>query len=315
MRLKKAIVSFLEGYFSTCRRSPKTIEAYGLDLKQFREFAGSRVCLVNIGPDILEEWAVGLREAGYASASIRRKFASLKVFFNYWVRRGVIERSPAWQLRLDLAPEEKLPSVLSFQEIQRLLSQARRELGSFPRKLSTSRDQTFLALRNLAIVELLFATGIRVGELTSLRVGDINDDRRHFLINGKGSRQRIAMLLDDRSHRAAVTYRRHRVNLAAHTDALFINLFGGALSTQGVAYNLSRLATAARIETHVTPHILRHTIATQLLRRGADIRVVQEFLGHASITTTQKYTHISQEHMEEALRSSHPNLDASFVCD
>jgi site-specific recombinase XerD len=308
VRLNRAIESFLEGYFSTCRRSPKTIEAYRLDLRQFCEFAGGGKYLKSISPEILEEWAACLQEAEYASTSIRRKFASLKVFFHYWVRRGEIDRSPAWQLRLDLAPEKKLPSVLSLEDVQRLLSQARRELGPFPRKLSTSPDQTFLALRNLAIVEVLFATGIRVGELTSLRVDDIDDSRRHFVINGKGSRQRVVMLLDDRSHRAVMTYRRHRANLPTETDALFINLFGRDLSTQGVAYNLLRLAAAAKIGTRVTPHVIRHSIATLLLRRGADIRVVQEFLGHASITTTQRYTHVSREHLERTLRSCHPNL-------
>ncbi len=308
MRLKTAIASFVTGYFSTCQRSPKTIEAYRLDLHQFAEFAGARVRLKGIGPDALERWAARLRKDGYASTSIRRKFASLKVFFHYWERRGEIERSPAWRLRLDLAPEEKLPSVLSLEESDRLLAQARCEIESSPRRLDGPTDRRFLALRNLAIVELLFATGMRVGELTSLRVDDIDGQKRRFVINGKGSRQRIAMLLDDHSHGAIMAYRKHRVSLAADTDALFINLFGRALSTQGVAYNISRLARAAGIGRRITPHMLRHTIATLLLRQGADIRVVQVFLGHASITTTQRYTHVSRAHMQRTLRACHPNL-------
>ncbi len=116
------------------------------------------------------------------------------------------------------------------------------------------------------------------------------------------------MLLDDHSHGAITTYRRHRVGLAADTNALFVNLFGRALSTQGVSYNLARLAKAAGIRRRVTPHVLRHTIATLLLRRGADIRVVQVFLGHASITTAQRYTRVSQTHIQQVLRSCHPNL-------
>ncbi len=308
MRLKTAIASFLEGYFSTCQRSPKTIQAYSLDLRQFCEFAGAWKRLENLGPEILERWAALLREGGYSSASIRRKFASLKVFFHYWTRRGEIRSSPASQLRLDLAPEVRLPKVLSLEDVQRLLAQARREVGRVPKRLRQASDPTFLALRNLAIVELLFATGIRVGELTSLRVGDIDNQRRQFVINGKGSRQRVAMLLDDSSHGAVTRYRKYRLALPADTDALFINLFGDALSTQGVAYNLSRLAVAAKIETRVTPHVIRHTIATLLLRHGADIRVVQEFLGHASIVTTQRYTHISRKQLERTLRTCHPNL-------
>lgn len=308
VHLEMAIAVFLEGYFATCHRSSKTIRAYGLDLRQFLCFAGDKTALAGVSPEVLEAWATQLRESGYASASIRRKFASLRVFFRYWERRGTIERSPTWGLRLDLAPEVKLPVVLSLDEIQRLLGQARGELGPAPTSIKHSGDRTFLALRNVAMIEVLFATGIRVGELTSLTIRDIDIEGRQFVINGKGSRQRVARLVDDYSHEALVSYRDLRLSLLSTTDAFFLNLFGGRLSAQGVAYNLSRLATAAGIEKHVTPHMLRHTIATLLLRQGADLRVVQEFLGHSCITTTQRYTHISQEHLEQALRVCHPNL-------
>ena len=308
MQLRRAIDRFLEGYFSTCRRSEKTIQAYTIDLRQFREHAGSRARLEKVGPEVLEAWAAALKEAGYASASIRRKFAALKVFFNYWVRRGGLESSPAWRIRLDLAPERRLTQVLTIDEVRRLLRQAKRELGRYPRRLSTEVDATFLALRNLVIVELLFATGIRVGELTAIELGDVLLDERTLRINGKGARQRLAFLPDRESFRAVSTYMTHRRNLAPAHRALLVNTLGNPLSSQGAAGVVSRLAREARVDQRVTPHLLRHTVATLLLQNGTDIRVVQEFLGHSAITTTQRYTHVSKRHFSDEIRRSHPNV-------
>lgn len=308
MYLAKAIDRFLEGYFSTCQRSEKTIRAYSIDLRQFREHVGGRRTLARVGPEELEGWAAGLKEAGYASSSIRRKFAALKVFFGYWVRRGELEHSPMWRVRLDLAPERVLVKVLTVDEVRRILRQAKRELGRYPRRLSTSIDEKFLALRNLAIVELLFTTGIRVGELTSLDLGDLHLEERAMTVKGKGARQRLALLPDNESYRAIATYSEHRRNIDTfHTD-LFLNNFGGALSSQGAANIVSRLAEEAQIAKRVTPHMLRHTVATLLLQSGADIRIVQEFLGHAAISTTQRYTHITKSHLNQKLREHHPNF-------
>ena len=276
-------------------------------LEQFRQFLGGRPRLEKISPDHLERWAAELKAAEYASASIRRKFASLKVFFNYWTRRGLLDRSPAWKIRLDLAPQRVLTRVLTVQETKSLLRQAKRALGRFPRKLSTTTDSTFLALRNLAIVELLFATGIRIGELVGLRLSDFRPDDRVLTINGKGSRQRLAVLPDSKSFRAVSTYFNHRLGISTSCNSFFLNSLQQSLSAQGAANIVSSLADEAGITHRVTPHMLRHTVATLLLRNGADIRVVQEFLGHSTISTTQRYTHVSKDHMTSELQKHHPN--------
>lgn len=306
MQLKRAVELFLEGYFSTCQRSEKTIQAYSIDLKQFREALGARTQIEKITPERLEAWAVQLREAGYASTSIRRKFATLRVFFGYWVRRQRLATSPLWHIRLDLARESVLPRVLTLAEARMLLRQAKRELGPYPRRLSTTTDATFLALRNLAIVELLLATGMRIGELTLVTESDFRHDEGALLVRGKGARERLAILPDARSQRVLATYSDHRQNLGADTSSYFINVFGGGLSTQGAANVVSRLAESAGITRRVTPHMLRHTVATLLLKNGADIRVVQEFLGHSSISTTQRYTHVTKEHLTSTLHAHHP---------
>jgi site-specific recombinase XerD len=167
--------------------------------------------------------------------------------------------------------------------------------------------QEFIAGRNLAIVEILFATGMRVGELAALNITSWNHDERWFLVDGKGLKQRVAMLPDDRSLEATRIYLAIRERMDLEHDALLVNSRGHRLTTQGVARIVAKLASEAGIESHVTPHMLRHTVATLLLRLGADIRVVQEVLGHSSIATTQRYTHVTKEHLKSALILHHPS--------
>lgn len=307
MWLRKAVDQFLTGYFATCRRSDKTLRAYSTDLDQFCNFLGNRIRMESIRPDVLESWAAELKDAGYASASIRRKFAAVKVFFNYWVRRDKIETSPAWRVRLDLAPEKKLVKVLTVDEVRRLLRQAKQEVGRIPRKPSPTIDGTFLALRNLAIVEVLFATGIRVGELVALRLTDFRPDENSLLVRGKGARQRLAYLPDKRSLRALTTYNRFRNAVPTQTPNIFLNANGHPLRAQSAGNIVTRISRNAEIDRHVTPHMLRHTVATLLLQQGADLRVIQEILGHASITTTQIYTQVTRSHVAVTLEACHPN--------
>ncbi len=306
MLLRKAIEQFLEGYFSTCQRSRHTFQAYSIDLDQFSQAMGPNLRLRTVTPERLEGWAMELKEVGYAAASVRRKFATLRVFFSYWVRKRRLESSPVRRIRLDLAKEEVLPKVLTLPEAKKLLRQAKRELGPYPKELSTSRDTTFLALRNLAIVEVLLATGMRVGELAALKVSDYQEEEGCLIVSGKGARQRLALLPDRRSQRILSTYSNHRIGMPLDNLILFINVFGGPLSTQGVANAITRLAEKAGIPKRVTPHMLRHTTATLLLENGADIRVVQEILGHSSILTTQRYTHITKAHLASTLKACHP---------
>jgi site-specific recombinase XerD len=154
---------------------------------------------------------------------------------------------------------------------------------------------------------------MRVGELVSLRLKDWREDDQSFVVQGKGDRQRLAILPDDRSVAAVQAYLPKRRALQVGQDALLLNAAGRPLSTQGVARVLDRFAHQAGVPTHVTPHMIRHTVATLLLRHGADIRVVQEVLGHTSITTTQRYTHVSKEHLMETLRAHHPSRHMSVT--
>jgi site-specific recombinase XerD len=294
---------------------------------------------------VVEGWARELREKGYQPTSIRRKLAALRALCNYWVRRNVLAASPFWRLRLNLGSARTLPRVLSADEVAALLREAARRARAHPAAARHGLGPGFLAVRDLAIVELLFATGVRVGELVGIRLDDLSLQERSILIRGKGRRQRLAFLTEPQSLQAVQQYvklrtalpallapmaapadptaersdpataRSDQIAASAHrttapaggpTAALFVNSAGRALTTQGVATALRGLAQAAGIPRRVTPHMLRHTVATLLLRNGADLRVVQEFLGHASIVMTQRYTQVAKEQLIRTLENHHP---------
>ena len=312
MNFTDATEAFLNGYFSTCRRSPKTHAAYKIDLNQLKDYLGSVDPLRTITADTLERWAVHLRDANYSAVSIRRKFATARVFFNYWVRKGAIENSPLWRIRLDLGRQRLLPRSISGSEAKALIEAAWSAVPSEKAIAERPSDLAFLRLRNLAAIETLFATGMRVGELISLNLQDWREEEVSFTVRGKGERQRLAFLPDDRSFKAFQKYLTVRKSMPAIHDAVFLNPRGNRITTQGIARVIAQVAKSAGISVRVTPHMLRHTVATLLLRFGTDIRVVQEVLGHASIATTQRYTHVSKEHMISALRSRHPSHHLSI---
>jgi integrase/recombinase XerD len=318
MQLAQAIAEFLTGYFSTHERSKKTILAYDSDLRQFAKHAGNEIDLQALRGASIEEWAAHLKREGYSPASMRRKMVVLKVFCSYWVRRGELNESPFWRVKLSLGRIRQLPRALTEGEMRGLLVEAGRhhKTNSVSRKgpvLSKSREsgasnQRYRALRNLALIDLLFATGMRVGEASALNGEDFIVSESAFRIRGKGGRDRLAFVVDDQTILIQRQHFEARSQLTTESTALFLNASNQRLSTQGIANIIAQFRRQAGIERHITPHMLRHTVATLLLRNGVDIRVVQEFLGHASIATTQRYTHVAKEHLIGVLRKHHPSL-------
>lgn len=221
-------------------------------------------------------------------------------------------------MKLSYGRVEQLPRSLTVREMRRLLDRAWRNHSDViihdgkPAAVDTSvrlLSYRYRALRNLALIDLLFATGMRVGEVSSLDVHDFVLKEKVFRVEGKGGRERLAFIVDEETVRIQREHLEARAKIETDNPALFLNASVGRLTTQGMANIIERLRSEAGIERHVTPHMLRHTVATLLLRNGMDIRVVQEFLGHASIATTQRYTHITKEHLIGGLRKYHPSLD------
>jgi site-specific recombinase XerD len=244
----------------------------------------------------------------------------LKVFCSYWVRKGELHESPFWRVKLSIGRIEQLPRALTEREMRSLLKRAWHDYSTTKdiRDGLETTSQTsgqwkasscdYRALRDLALIDLLFATGIRVGEASALDIRDFFWREAAFRVQGKGRRDRLAFVVDEETMQIQREHLEARSNIKTESPALFISGSGKRLSTQGITNVIARLRRGARIKRHVTPHMLRHTVATLLLRNDVDIRVVQEFLGHASIATTQRYTHVTKEHMVRVLRKRHPSL-------
>lgn len=310
MEIEAARKAFTKGYFSTNHRQEKTKQAYTSDLVQFGVFVGRQMNIKSIKGSHVEKWAEQLREKDYSPASIRRKMVSLKVFFGYWMRIGLLRESPFWRIRISVGKEFQLPRTLTKDEIEGILIQAHLRCvntSDMGNKLTPS-SKNFLSLRNKAILELLFATGVRVGELSSIDLDDYISAETAFRIRGKGRKERMAFIVDSKTAITYTNYLLARQELDIESQALFVNASGNRLSPQGISNIVRMLRKACGIKKNITPHMLRHTVATMLVRNGVDIRVVQEFLGHASIATTQRYTYISKDHLVSELRARHPSL-------
>ena len=275
--------------------STNTLAAYRNDLDQLSAFL-ARECAgewKRVDRDDVADYVLELYQRGYADTTRARKVASMRSLFSFLVDEGVIDGDPAENL---VSPRvgRSLPEALSTEEVERLLEAP---AGDSPE-----------AWRDRAMLELLYATGIRVSELVSLELGDIDLDQGFIRCFGKGSKERLIPV-----HQAAVeSIRRYlahgRGGLASQASgqAAFLNRRGSRLTRQGFWLILKGLAGRAGIDRNISPHSLRHSFATHLLHGGAPLRNVQELLGHASITTTQVYTHLTSEHVRSEYAKAHP---------
>ena len=241
----------------------------------------------------LRAFLAQLHRKNDARTTMARKLSAARSFFRYLVREGVITSNPAQNVstpRLD----KKLPTRLEEDEVFRLLD---------------SPDKTSpLGRRDRALLEFLYATGLRVGELVQLNCSDCDFHQNLVRVLGKGGKERIVPFGTPAAE-ALETYlvdRRHLVCLGKGTDALFLNARGGRLTTRSVRRQLQRYIRQAALRVEVSPHTLRHAFATHLLERGADLRSIQELLGHSSLATTQKYTHLSTTKLLEVYEKAHP---------
>lgn len=265
--------------------STDTCEAVGMvDFRDLRRFVGEST------------------RKGAAPRTVARKVAAIRAFFGYLTRRGLIESNPADQLKTPKLPK-KLPGFLTVEEILGALS---RGTGEMEEGESTGFDG-FTAARDTAIVELLYGTGIRVAELSALDVEDVDISERTARVTGKGRKERVVLM-----GRACADSLAGYLDISAPRrarsaeGALFLNSRGGRLTVRSVARIVKEAFSRACGRLDISPHTLRHTFATHLLDAGADLRIVQELLGHVNIATTQIYTHVTAERLKEAYRRGHP---------
>lgn len=277
--------------------SPYTVRNYGTEIAAFTAYVQEQGIdhWSDVTPHLLEQWLGELAMQGIAPASISRRVYEVRAFFNFLEKRQRIEHNPMTAVRGPKVPR-RLPRHLTVDEVFALLRAA--------------DGHTPYALRDRAILELLYGSGVRLGELVALNVEDLVLDRREVRVRaGKGGRERIA-LFGRVAETALRTYlqqgRPALVSPQRSTSALFLNREGGRLSRVSINKIVHHYAHKAGLRKEVTPHVLRHSFATHLMEAGADIRVVQELLGHRSPQTTQVYTHVSQHHLRRVYDRYHP---------
>jgi integrase/recombinase XerC len=274
--------------------SAHTLRAYAADLAHFASFCRAsgiaRVADVDLAS--IRAWLVCLRGQGLRPSSVARRLAALRSWFRFLVRRGVVETSAARAVR---SPRRPRPLV-SFLPVDEAFSLVEgRALGG-PRRE-----------RDVAILELLYASGLRVAELAGLALDDVDRSARTVRVLGKGRRERVVPL-GAAAARALDAYLGRR---GAAPGPLFLNARGGRLSPRSVHTVVRRAAAAAGITRRVSPHTLRHTFATHLLDAGADLRMIQELLGHRRLSTTQRYTHVSADQLLRVYDAAHPRARAA----
>jgi integrase/recombinase XerD len=294
MNVQQAIAQFLEHGQSVRNLSDRTIRAYQSDLAQF-DLHMHEASAVEITPDDLETYLEKLGGGPYRDTSIRRKVAALKVFFRFLEEQGIVQESPARKLKIKKPVENRVPTVLSSREVRALLAAPKEQVA----ELANSRDQSagsrnryFCAVRDNLILELLFTTGIRIGELVAVNVADVDLDRKQIQITGRATRGRLVSLSSDDVMNAIRQYLDLRGERPLSTPALFVGRSGTRLTIYSIENIFKKHVRLAEIKRHVTPHSLRHTMAAMLVSSGADIREIQEILGHASILSTQVYTRL-----------------------
>ncbi|MDF2569897.1 MAG: xerD 2 [Sporomusa sp.] len=272
-----------------------TLESYGRDLRQFQTYLqNSQLDFIqNSNRNTILSYLNNLQVKGRAVSTISRNLAAIKSFYQYLVRERHLEKDPAVNLESPKL-EKKLPKILSITEVEELLKQ----------------PNTFqpTGLRDKAMLELLYATGIRVSELISLNISDVNLDMGYIKCYGKGAKERIVPLgsIAAKCVQEYIAKGRPKLVRTYEEASLFVNHHGNRLTRQGFWKIIKKYAMEANITKEITPHTLRHSFATHLLENGADLRSVQEMLGHADISTTQIYTHVTKNRLKEVYDKTHP---------
>lgn len=275
--------------------SKNTLESYKRDLKQFIAYLrkSEQSKIEEISRQNIVSYLMVLREQGKATSTISRSMASIRAFFQFLLRDQKIISDPSIHLETPKI-ERRLPKVLSIAEVEALLQ--------------APQSSTAFGQRDRAMLELLYATGIRVSELISLSLEDVHLQMGFVKCLGKGSKERVIPLgrVAIESLEQYIQVGRHKLDKRKRSKALFLNHHGNPISRQGFWKIIKKHAKDAGIEKDIMPHTIRHSFATHLLENGADLRSVQEMLGHADISTTQIYTHVTKTRLKDVYSKAHP---------
>jgi len=291
--MRAATQAFLRHLERERNASRHTIRAYGDDLNQLSDYLegvlGRAARPEDVDHVLIRGFLAELHRRGLKKTSSARKLAGVRTFFQFLCREGVLDKNPARALQSPRL-EKRIPTPLDEAQVDGLLDVPGDDAA---------------AVRARALLELLYATGIRSAELVGLDVGEVDLEARMVRVLGKGSKERIVPF-GTRARTALRAWLAARAGLRPKTDAVFINLRGGRLSDRSVRALVDRRVRQVSLTRRCSPHTLRHSFATHLLARGADLRAIQELLGHASLSTTQRYTHVDTRQLLEVYKKTHP---------
>jgi len=295
MNLQKEIATYLHYCKYQKKLNAKSIKAYSIDLRQFIEHFDATL-EQKLTKSMFSEYIVWLHQT-YSPRTAKRKLASLRAFMNYLEFEEIIDINPISKIRMKFQEPKELPKTIPLKSIEQILAIAYRE-----HKAAKTAFSAFVALRNTAILETLFATGMRVSELCSLKTSDVNLEDGIIRIIGKGAKERVIQIGNDE----VLDILRKYKNANKHSTDFFVNRLASRMSEQSVRFMIRKVSKTAGISLHVTPHMFRHSFATLLLEEDVDIRYIQKMLGHSSIQTTQIYTQVTSEKQRKILTAKHP---------
>lgn len=290
--------------------SEKTLKAYLIDLRQFHDFLGRakfKKSIRKLDKGTARKFVHSLAEK-YETRSVKRKIATVKAFYNFLEYDEQIQLNPFRNLRLRLNPPRSLPKLIPPKYIQKLLKELYLRKKRF-RKRERSLASYRCLVRDISVIELLFATGIRVTELSFLRLQDLDLENGSVKVKGKGNRDRVVPICHSDSLDVLREYETIRARQANSCEFFFLNRLGQRYSEQSIRFMLAKYGDEMNMGGQLKPHMFRHTLATLLLENGVDTRFIQTILGHSSILTTQIYVSVTASHQRRVLMRKHPRVN------
>ncbi len=290
---KNITTKFISTIQSTKNLSNATITAYYSDLSDFCKF----IEYDNINNETVLKYVQTLNDRNLKDSTINRKLIVIKMFFEYLYQNNYIDKNYYLIHNFKFKKERKLPKILTIKEVEQMMNYLVRKNDTSNNNFSKWKNS-----RNLALIDVLISTGIRIAEASAISIRDIAISERVILINGKGRKQRLIYISCPQTWNNIMKWIKIRNNSNPKTDKLFINRYGEPISIHGIEYVFNTIKNSCAINPKATPHYLRHTFATNLLANGADLRSVQEILGHSSVSTTEIYTEVTVERKKQVLK-------------
>jgi len=310
MKLQEAIELYNTHCIYEKNLSNKTMKAYNIDLNQFKAYRTNQNLTVGVFDKFyIKDYMKHLFDDNLKAKSVKRKVGTLKTFFSFLEFEDIIEISPFKKMKFSIRLPQMLPKTINTKDLRKFFKYMYKYKHSLKHKNSYSYN---VIIRDIAVIELLYATGMRVSELCNLKLGDIDIHKGIVTIFGKGSKERIIQVCDPEVKQALSEYHKIFAVKIHENNHFFINKFNTMFSEDSVRYMITKYQEKSGIKKQLTPHQFRHTLATGLLEENVDIRVIQNILGHSSILTTQIYTRVNSKLQKKILSTKHPRKNLNL---